>query len=228
MSGRTRPLAHVRGLYELADRQLGVVGRTQLASLGITRHHVRSQLAAQRWQSVGPRVVALVTGPLTREQGWWVAQLHAGSASALFGLAGLEVLGLKGWEADVIDVAIPHDRRASSWERIRVHRLRSFTDADVRLRSGLRCVVSRRSAVAAASTQPTARTAASLILAVVQQRVCSVDELRTALNDAPHSRHASSLRRALDDAAGEPIPTRRSTPSRCSGEQVSPASGGSS
>ena len=194
-------MASVPGLYELAVNQLGVVSRGQLIELGVTRHHVRRQLAAQRWQTAGPRVVVLMTGPLTDEQWLWAAQLHAGHEAGLYARTALGVLGLRGWDSDALEVAVPHAVRAVSWGRVRVHRLRRLSGADITVRSGLRCVAAPRSALDAASAHPSARTAAALVLAVVQQRVTPVEELGAALDSSPHRRHASVIRRALADAA---------------------------
>jgi very-short-patch-repair endonuclease len=94
MTGRGHPLDRNPGLAALARVQCGVVSRKQLASLEITRHHLRRQVEAQRWRMVGGRVVVLHTGPLTRHQMYWVAVLHAGPAAKIAGLTALELSGL--------------------------------------------------------------------------------------------------------------------------------------
>ena len=96
MTGRTRPLDHVPGLRELARSQHGVARRAQLGELGIDRDHVRSQVAARRWQTLGPQVVVLTTGTLTRAQQMYAGWAHVGPDGRLAGFTTLEQLGLRG------------------------------------------------------------------------------------------------------------------------------------
>ena len=200
MSGRTRPLALVPGLWELADRQLGVVSRTQLATLGVTRHHVRSQVAAQRWHCLGGRVVALSTGALTAKQWRYVGLLHCGNASVLCSRTSLEVHGLQNWPAEQTDVLVPHGTTVPNLAGVRVHRSRHLTETDVVIRRGWRCTSAERSIVDAASDADSARTAAALVLAALQQKVSAPERVAEHLHQAPARRHARAIARAVDDA----------------------------
>lgn len=194
-------MATVPGLYDLADRQLGVVSRTQLAGLGVTRHHVRRQVQAQRWQLVGPRVVGLVSGALSREQQWWVAVLHCGTSGALASLTVLEIAGLSGWEAADAHVLVPHSARVPPLEGLVVHQSRGFGPDDVGWVRGFPCTSGARAAVDAAAAQRNPRRAAGLVVAVIQQRITTPERLLRELEARPGTPHARALRAVLVHAA---------------------------
>lgn len=88
-----------RALRALAERQHGVVGRSQARDLGASRHHVRRRLESPDWEAVTPRVLRLVGVPKTFRQRCMAAALDAGagaavsheSAAALWGLPGFGV-----------------------------------------------------------------------------------------------------------------------------------------
>ena len=199
MTGRTRPLAVVDGLLPLAQRQLGVVSRAQLAALGVTRHHVRRQVEAQRWAVVGPRVVVLMTGALSREQERWVAVHHAGTGSALAGRSGLEHLGLRGWESDTNHLVVPHDTRVPPLPGLALHRTRVLEPHDVRIVQGIRCTTAARAAVDAASWERSTRSATGIVIAVVQQRLVTPSEITGVLDARPLLRHSVAIRAVLAD-----------------------------
>lgn len=64
------------GLDSLARRQCDVLSRAQLASLGADRQMISRRIRNRVWRSIGPRVVVLHRGALSREQRWWVGILH--------------------------------------------------------------------------------------------------------------------------------------------------------
>jgi hypothetical protein len=201
MTGRTRPLQTVPGLLELADRQCGIVRRSQLAELGVTHHHVRRQLDAQRWQAIGPRLVAVLTGALVAEQRRWAGQLHVGLDSVLHGRTALEHVGMVGWEVDLVHIARAHDDRVPRLAGVVSHRLRTLDQSDVRLVRGLRCHAPARAAVEAAAAERNPRTAAGLVHAVVQQRLTTGAEIVRCLDRTPLVRHAQLLRAAAGAAS---------------------------
>lgn len=201
MTGRTHPLQTVPGLLELADRQCGVVHRRQLAELGVTHHHVRRQLDAQRWQAIGPRVVAVLTGALAVEQLRWVGHLHVGLDSLLHGRTALEHTGMVGWEVDPVHVAGAHDVQVPPLAGVVRHRIRTLSESDVRIVRGLRCHAPARAAVEAAAAERSPRTAAGLIHAVVQQRLATGDAILSCLDRTPLVRHAGLLRGAAAAAS---------------------------
>ena len=68
--------------------------------------------------------------------------------------------------------------------------------------AGLPCTASPRSAIDAAAWQPWPRFACALLAAVVQQRLCTVDELEEAMRLVGRVRHKGHLREALRDIRG--------------------------
>jgi very-short-patch-repair endonuclease len=202
MTGRTRPLDHHPDLGTLARAQLGAVRRSQLVALGVTRHHVRRQVDAQRWRTIGPHVVILHTGPLTRAQWRWTAVLHAGPHAALAGLTALELYGLRGWSRDQAHVLVPLGVSVPPLPGLTVHTTRRLVDEDLVRVGGLPTTTVARSAVDAARWDGSPRRAAAVVLAVVQQRLATPRELAACLVGFDRVRYGSAIAAAIDDAAG--------------------------
>jgi hypothetical protein len=201
MTGRSHALDLVPGLRELAQAQLGVVRRDQLRNLGVTRHHVRRQVDAQRWTTYGPRAVVLSTGQLTAQQRWSVAVAHAGEGSGLAGLTAAEHRGLSGWRRSPVYVLVPHGHPPTPLPWIVVHQASHLAPHDLDLTSWPPCSSGARAAVDAARWQASPETAAGLVLAVVQQRIADVPSILDVLDRLPRVRHAPRLREALAHAA---------------------------
>lgn len=199
MSGRTQPLSHVPGLLDLAEAQLGIVARTQLRQLGVSRDHEHNQIRAQRWSRPTSRVVALLTGALDREQWMWVGLLHGGDASRLCALSALEAHGFMGWEPGLTQVEVPHGRKVPTTDGLAIHHSRGFAVAPTVVRRGLRCQTAARAVVMAADSIPSERRALGLVLAAVQQRIVLPDEIGENLGRT--SRHAPAIRSVLAHAA---------------------------
>jgi len=84
-------------LRRLAHHQDQVITREQLATLGIGHSGVASRSAQGVWRELGPRVVVLHSGTLTRSQARWVG-------------------GLRRFEERDVQVAIEHGRAVGdSW-----------------------------------------------------------------------------------------------------------------
>ncbi len=201
MTGRTHPLDTVPGLRELARAQRAVVRRDQLRELGVLRHHVRNQVVAQRWTAIGTRVVVLTTGVLTRAQRRAVGVAHAGPASALDGLTALEELGMRGWEREQLRVVVPHGLLPPRLAGLTVHQTRHLDGCDLVPGRWPTCTTAARAAVDAASSTRHVATASGLVLAVVQQRMATADEILAVLERSGPVRHRALLRSVLADAA---------------------------
>lgn len=202
MTGRTQPLAVVPGLLELAESQAGVVHRDQLLALGVSHDHARSQLRAQRWQAVGPRVVALMTGVLGPDQIRHAALLHAGDRAALDAITALVIRGFTGWSTEYVEILVPHGVVVSPLPGVRIHRTRHLDPVDLTTLGGLACVTAARATVDAASRQRGPRSAAGLVLAAVQQRIVSPDDVLVCLSRLTKVRFVDSIREAAEHAAG--------------------------
>jgi len=198
MSGRTQPLSTVPGLLDVAERQLGIVGRSQLRALGVSRDHEQNQIRAQRWSRPTRRVVALMTGVLDRDQWMWIGLLHAGEPSRLVAASALEGHGMVGWEPDLVHIEVPHGRRVPAAGGLSVHHSRRFADAGHVVRRGLRLEAAGRAVVSATQAVASERRALGLVLAAVQQRIVLPGEISAHL--VPGLRHGAAIGRVLADA----------------------------
>ena len=189
-------------LSQIAEAQDRVVSRSQLRTVGITRHRVRSEVRARRWTLLGPRVVVLHTGPLTRRQWWWVATLHAGPRAALHGHTAAEAAGLAGWERRPVHVLVPRGTHVPPMAGLIVHESRRFGDEDLHPTVTPPRTRLPRAAVDAASVERTARSACALLAAVVQQRLAAPAQLWAELEVAGAVRHHRWLRAAIEDIEG--------------------------
>jgi hypothetical protein len=199
MSGRRDALDAVPGLRELARRQCGVVRRNQLAELGVTRHHIAEQVAARRWRHVAPTVVALSTGWLNPVQSRWRAVLHPAGPVWLGGLTALADHGLEGWPRPTIHVLVTHGQLPEKLSGVRYFSAIRVPDVPD-LAAGLPRTDPARAAIDAADREPRGRTASGLIIAVVQQRVATVAQLRDEIACRRRLHHRTQLVHALVDA----------------------------
>lgn len=200
MTGRARALDLVPGLRELAQVQCNVVRREQLRALGVEARHVRHQVDAQRWTTYGGSVVVLSTGELTPLQRRAVAVAHAGPSAALAGLTALGVLGLRGWDREEVHVVVPQGRAPAAMRGVVVHYTRRLAEHDLHPGIWPACTSALRSTVDAVTWEGSSRTAAALVLAVVQQRLARPADLLTALDRPGPSPHRQLLRSVLADA----------------------------
>jgi hypothetical protein len=181
------------GLDLLARRQAEVVSRGQLADLGVDRHMVTRREQSRVWRPLGPRVVVLHRGALTRDQRWWVGILHATldpeqrievPTVALSGSTAAEAGGLVGFESPTVHVAVTHGRETGHLDhpvvRVQVHQTRHLERDHVhpalrpaRLRLP-RAIVELASGAAIHSPGR----ARAVIAAAVQQRLVRPFELR--------------------------------------------------
>ncbi len=193
-----------RKLAALAARQDGVVDRRQLASAGLDRVAVRTQIRAGRWTSLGAKVVVLHNGPLTRQQREWAAVLAAGKGAALGGRTALALAGLRGWEDEAVHVVAPRGYTApkASGLAIITHETRLPAERPLKSVGSPPRTRVERSAVDAAVWSANIRTACGVVAAVVQQRLTTGPRLLTALDEAGAVRHRRTLRLVLQDISG--------------------------
>lgn len=201
------------GLELLARRQADVVTRAQLAALGADRHLVARRIEAGVWRSLGPRVVVLHRGQLTRTQQWWVGVLHAtldtpSTRAALCGRTAAEAGGLTGFETATIHVAVDHGREVDDLVNgnvaVQVHQTRHLTDADVQpARTPLRLRLPRAVVEAASDVAVRRPDAARAILAAsVQQGLVRPESLRRFAVSRRTLPGRRLVLESIDDAAG--------------------------
>ena len=111
--------------HHLAEQQQGVVGRSQLLSLGLSRSQARRNVANGRWRLLLPGVYATFTGPVGDLAAVWAAILGAGSGAAASHATALWLSGVIDDRPGLIHVSIPAERRVRSHTGVRIHRARA-------------------------------------------------------------------------------------------------------
>lgn len=191
-------------LSELAVSQEGICRRSQLAEIGLSRNVVDSMVAAGRWTALGQQVIVMHNGPLTRGQQFWAAVLNCPPPVALAARTAAAEQGLRGWEAECVEILVP---RGTLIPRglgidVKVHESRRFSFEDIHPGRALPQVRIKRALVDAAAWSRSPRTACGVVAAGVQQRVTVVPRLREELEKAGSIRHRRLLAAALMDIEG--------------------------
>ena len=191
-------------LVALLHRQSGVATIDQLLGCGLSASRVRAHVAAKRWQRLGDRCVLTHNHVPTRAQLMWLAVLDYRGPAALAGATALEVAGFRffGRETERVHVVVP---RGTSYRRllgVKVHESRRFGPRDIVSTAGFPTTALPRSALDAAAWQPFRRYASGLLAAVVQQRLCTPDELADELQFVGWIRHKQVMRLTIQDVAG--------------------------
>ena len=106
-------------LLVLAERQAGVVTRTQVLGSGLGDGSIESALSAGRWQRVHRGVYCTFTGPLPRLSVLWAAVLVSGRGAVLARETALEADGVLDL-ADLVHVMVTPDRRVDAPDGVRV------------------------------------------------------------------------------------------------------------
>jgi hypothetical protein len=182
----------------LAEQQQGIVSRSQLLSLGISRSQARRNVANGRWRLLLPGVYATFTGPVGELAAVWAAVLGAGSGAAASHATALWLGGVIDDRPDVIHISIPAERRVRSHPGVRIHRTRDFSDsvhpAALPPRSRVECAV--------LDVSETARpvVVVDIVLRSIQRRLTTALRLRAALSSRPRHRHRALLQEVLDEA----------------------------
>jgi hypothetical protein len=168
----------IASLHRLGQEQDQVVHRAQLIGAGVSRHRIRGQLQAGRWQQVGRAAIVLHTGPLTERQQWWSALFDSGPRAVLAGLTAAHAGGLEGFRRRPFHILVPDGLIGVERPGIRLHASRRLRVDDVHpLLKPPRTIMSR-SLVDAAFWQPDLRLGAAILAAGVQQRLARACDLR--------------------------------------------------
>ena len=231
-----------RDFRDLAARQELVVSRQQLASIGVSRKVISRREAAGRWVAVGPLVVVLRPGGLTRPQQLWAGVLHAGGDACLARLTGLEAAGLTGFGDDEVHVCRTHgentDDLVHELVQVRVHESRHLPASDLLRTMSPPRMSQDRCAADAASDARSERACRTILAMCVQQRLVVPGRLRAmvverrnlprrrliletlgdldgGVQSLPEQDYLRSLRRA-----GLPMPSRQRAVRRPDGRYV--------
>ena len=182
----------------LAEQQQGIVSRSQLLSLGLSRSQARRNVANGRWRLLLPGVYATFTGPVGGLAAVLAAVLGAGSGAAASHATALWLGGVIDDRPDVIHISIPAERRVRSHPGVRIHRTRDFSDsvhpAALPPRSRVECAVLDVSETAGPVV------VVDIVLRSIQRRPTTALRLRAALSSRPRHRHRALLQEVLDEA----------------------------
>jgi hypothetical protein len=141
----------------------------------------------------------MASGEPTRDQLVHAALLYAGDHSLATGLAALRFHGIRCRDTDIVDVLVPADRQLASRGYVRLIRSRRMPDT-CRTGRGARYALPARSVADALCGMDRIADARTIVASAVQQRRCTVDELRGELA-ARHNKGDRLLRQVLAEVA---------------------------
>ena len=201
MLGAMPRIAQLDGLDELLDKQLSVVSRGQLLTLGMTDNVMQYRLRrGGPWQALLPGVYLAVSGTPSHQQKEMAALLYAGPGSLITGPTALMHYSIRsGPSLDVIDVLVPAERQRLNAGFARLHRTarmpaRTSSSGPVRLAQVPR-------AVADTARQLTSlRDVRAVVADAVQLGRCTVSELADELRNGP-IRGSAMFRSVLAEVA---------------------------
>jgi very-short-patch-repair endonuclease len=112
-------------------------------------------------------------------------------------------MGLRGWQRQSIHVVVPMGVNVPAVNGLVVHHTRQLTESDLVTRPAApRMTTTARSAVDAARWESRPRTAAGLVLAVIQQRLATPDELMRCTARLGWPKNSTAIRAAILDGSG--------------------------
>jgi len=196
------------GLTRLArsilHAQCGAATLQQLEAAGVTRSFIANQVNARRWTRDGHHCVLAHNHTPTREQRMWLAVLSPATLAALAAWSALQTAGFTffGRELDYLHIVVPRGGRCPDVVGVVVHESRRFGVQDIDPDSPIPRLRLPRSSLDAAAWQPSVQYACALLAAVVQQRICAVEELADQMQYVGRIRHKAHMRLALHDIAG--------------------------
>ena len=174
-----------------------VVTRKQLAAAGVHGALVREHLAARLWRPLGTRMVVLDPGEPSRRMLLRGAALAALPHGVLAGRSSLELYGLDGEPRDDVHVQVPAGRRVTAFVGVVAHSTYRLTPHDFADVDGIRTTTPARAVVDAARWETSPRVAAGVVLAALQQRLCSVDEITEVVDRFDKFQQSVAVRKAV-------------------------------
>jgi hypothetical protein len=193
--GASRPPTLKRTL----SRQYGVIGLDQATSLGLLMSTIRCRIRpGGPWQRILPGVYLTESGPPTRDQLDMAALLYAGPQALITGLAALRRCGLQ-HALPAVDVLVPQCCGRASRDHVRLHRTVRMPSLVV-VQGSIELAMAPRATIDAARYLSDTRDLRAVVAGVVQQRLCTLQELRTELSLA-RMPDATGLQAVLGEVA---------------------------
>lgn len=184
-----------------ASEQGGILSRRQAYALGLTRAHVRADLAARRWRKVGRQTVAVHNGPLGERAREWIAVLEAGPRACLDGASSLVVAGLQGFRPTAVRVSVPRGAMVVRVPGADVRQTRRWSPLDLES-DGIPRTRNEVAAVRAALWAQTDREATLVLTMAVQQRLVTPRELGEAMLRVRRDRRRRLVHEVILDLMG--------------------------
>jgi hypothetical protein len=188
-----------RAARRLLSRQLGVISCQQASAIGVSANGLQHRTRSRSWQRLLPGVYLTKSGQPTWDQMEVAAALYAGPGSVITGLAALRVNFIDCLETRRIDMLIPVSRRRMSVGFVVAHRTRRMPEL-VGTRGIVAYALVPRALADALDGLTRLSDARTLVASAVQQRRCTVDELRQELATR-NGRECVLLRRVLAEVA---------------------------
>lgn len=158
----------------------GVLSRSILRRLGIDRHALAREIAADRWSAHGDQTIALHTQKLGVPALWWRAVWEVGCrGAALDGASALAAAGVTGYDVAAVHVSVPDHFSPDPVDGVRVHRV-VRVEREVITGRGVPRVAPAFAAIRAAHWASSDRQAALLLVLPIQQGIVSGPQLVAA------------------------------------------------
>lgn len=179
----------------------GVVSRRALRELGISHDHVRHEVAAERWTTIGRQTVAVHTGPLPVLARAWSAIWEIGERIAVLdGVTSLAASGMTGFDEQHLHVSVRHSHDIPCLDGVRIHKVIRRVEGEV-VPVGVPRTTPAVAAVRAAGWAVSDRQAALLLLMPIQQRLTTPPLVAEAARSVLGRRRRAFIRGVVDDAA---------------------------
>jgi hypothetical protein len=189
-----------RAAANLLANQCDLITRSQALASGMSLAALRAKVRpGGRWTVVLPGIYFAHDGSLTMGQREMAAVLYGGAGSVITGQAALARRGVRISVSEFIDVLVPHDRRRQSVKFVRIHRTRRMPERPV-LYDGLPWAPAARAVADAIREQSDLRYVRALVAAAVQQKKCTVEQLKEELLTGA-AQGSLILRAVLDEVA---------------------------
>jgi very-short-patch-repair endonuclease len=195
-------LARRRRVERLAHRQAGVVSRIQLYAAGVTRHEIRANFEADRWQPIGRQSVLVHGGPVPEESLEWAAVFEAGPRAFLDGASSLIAGGLKKFDLELIRVSVPRGARIRRVRGVDIRQTRRWAAEDLSPGTGVPRSRNPVAAVRAALWAKSDKQAALVLTMAVQQGMATPEQLGLEMLRVRRDRRRSFINTVIVDLLG--------------------------
>jgi len=174
------------------------MARRQLLAAGLSPGVARREVVARRWRVLHPGVYATFSGTVPDRAQVWAALLRAGSGAVAAHRTALWLAGVIDERPDVIEVAIPHERRSAPIAGVRLHRARNLLERTHPAAQPPRLRL-EPAVLATTEAATNAELVTDLVLRATQRRLTTAGRLRRELKAWPRHRWRSLLMELLQE-----------------------------